>query len=88
MGYIKNAQKDKPFFAYLTYREDDKVVVLLGMAYKLYGGLAWMQAFFMAFMHQLFASSQTVFKLTTKSIAKLNLRSTNKIDCFGYFLLK
>ena len=82
-------KKTNLFYAYLTYWEDDKVVVLLWMAYKLYGGLAWMQAVFYgvhASVIRIIANS--FFKLTTKSIAKLNLRSTNKIDCFGYFLLK
>jgi chromate transporter len=52
------------------------MVVLLGMAYKLYGGLAWMQAVFYgvsaAVIGIIVISS---YKLTTKSIGKFNLAS-------------
>ena len=52
------------------------MVVLLGMAYKLYGGLAWMQAVFYgvgAAVIGIIANSS--YKLTTKSIGKFNLSS-------------
>jgi chromate transporter len=52
------------------------MVVLLGMAYKLYGGLPWMQAFFYgvgAAVIGIIANSS--YKLTIKSIGKLNLQS-------------
>lgn len=52
------------------------MVVLLGMAYKLYGGLPWMQAVFYgvgAAVIGIIANSS--YKLTTKSIGKLNLQS-------------
>jgi chromate transporter len=52
------------------------MVVLLGMAYKLYGGLAWMQAVFYgvsAAVIGIIANSS--YKLTTKSIGKFNLQS-------------
>jgi chromate transporter len=52
------------------------MVVLLGMAYKLYGGLAWMQAVFYgvsAAVIGIIANSS--YKLTTKSIGKFNLHS-------------
>jgi chromate transporter len=52
------------------------MVVLLGMAYKLYGGLTWMQAVFYgvgAAVIGIIANSS--YKLTTKSIGKFNLQS-------------
>jgi chromate transporter len=52
------------------------MVVLLGMAYKVYGGLAWMQAVFYgvgAAVIGIIANSS--YKLTTKSIGKFNLQS-------------
>ena len=52
------------------------MVVLLGMAYKLYGGLAWMQAVFYgvgAAVIGIIVNSS--YKLTTKSIGKFNLQS-------------
>jgi len=52
------------------------MVVLLGMAYKLFGGLPWMQAIFYgvgaAVIGIIIMSS---YKLTIKSIGKLNIRS-------------
>ena len=55
------------------------MVVLLGMAYKLYGGLAWMQAVFYgvgAAVIGIIANSS--YKLTTKSIGKFNAASFKK----------
>ncbi|MFC0183308.1 chromate transporter [Pseudarcicella hirudinis] len=52
------------------------MVVLLGMAYRLYGGLAWMQAVFYgvgAAVIGIIANSS--YKLTIKSIGKFNLQS-------------
>ncbi len=52
------------------------MVVLLGMAYKLYGGLSWMQAVFYgvgAAVIGIIATSS--YKLTTKSIGKFNVQS-------------
>jgi chromate transporter len=52
------------------------MVVLLGMAYKLYGGLPWMQAVFYgvgAAVIGIIANSS--YKLTTKSIGQFNLSS-------------
>lgn len=52
------------------------MVVLLGIAYKLYNGLAWMQAVFYgvgAAVIGIIAISS--YKLTTKSIGKFNLQS-------------
>jgi len=52
------------------------MVVLLGMAYKLYGGLAWMQAVFYgvgAAVIGIIAIS--AYKLTIKSISKLNFEA-------------
>lgn len=52
------------------------MVVLLGMAYKLYGGLPWMQAVFYgvgAAVIGIIANSS--YKLTTKSIGKFNIQS-------------
>lgn len=52
------------------------MVVLLGIAYKLYGGLHWMQAVFYgvgAAVIGIIANSS--YKLTTKSIGKFNLQS-------------
>lgn len=50
------------------------MVVLIGIAYKLYGGLPWMQALFYgvgAAVVGIIAMSS--YKLTTKSVSKLNL---------------
>jgi chromate transporter len=55
------------------------MVVLLGMAYKLYGGLPWMQAVFYgvgAAVIGIIAMSS--YKLTTKSISKLNTEAIKK----------
>ncbi|MFP5041862.1 chromate transporter [Parasediminibacterium sp. JCM 36343] len=52
------------------------MVVLLGMAYKLYGGIAWMQAVFYgvgAAVIGIIANSS--YKLTIKSIGKFNIES-------------
>ena len=52
------------------------MVVLLGIAYKLYGGLPWMQAVFYgvgAAVIGIIAMSS--YKLTTKTIGKLNVQS-------------
>ncbi len=52
------------------------MVVLLGMAYKLYGGLPWMQSVFYgvgAAVIGIIANSS--YKLTTKSIGKFNIQS-------------
>lgn len=52
------------------------MVVLLGMAYKLYGGLPWMQAVFYgvgAAVIGIIAISS--YKLTTKSVGKFNIKS-------------
>lgn len=55
------------------------MVVALGIAYKIYGGLEWMQAVFYgvgAAVIGIIAMSS--YKLTTKSIGKLNLESFKK----------
>lgn len=55
------------------------MVVLLGMAYKLYGGITWMQAVFYgvgAAVIGIIANSS--YKLTVKSIGKFNLLSFKK----------
>ena len=55
------------------------MVLLLGMAYRLYGGLPWMQAVFYgvgAAVIGIIALSS--YKLTTKSIGKLNVQSARK----------
>ncbi|MFM9826815.1 chromate transporter [Flavobacterium sp.] len=55
------------------------MVLMLGIAYKLYGGLSWMQAVFYgvgaSVIGIILLSS---YKLTTKSIGKLNLESFQK----------
>ena len=62
-------KKTNLFYAYLTYWEDDKVVVLLWMAYKLYGGLAWMQAVF-------YGVHASVIRIIANSF-----QTNNKINC-------
>lgn len=55
------------------------MVVLLGIAYKLYGGISWMQAVFYgvgAAVIGIIAMSS--YKLTLKSIGKINLESFQK----------
>jgi chromate transporter len=52
------------------------MVVLLGMAYKLYGGLSWMQAVFYGVGAAVIGIiTISAYKLTTKSVSKLNLDS-------------
>ena len=52
------------------------MVVLLGMAYKLYGGLPWMQAVFYGVGAAVIGIiAVSAYKLTTKSIGKFNLKS-------------
>src|SRR5215211_5908873 len=49
------------------------MVVLLGIAYKLYGGLSWMQAVFYGVGAAVIGIiAMSVSKLTTKSVSKLN----------------
>jgi chromate transporter len=55
------------------------MVVLIGVAYKLYGGLPWMQAVFYgvgAAVIGIIAMSS--YKLTTKSVSKLNIDAVKK----------
>lgn len=55
------------------------MVVLLGIAYRLYGGLPWMQAVFYgvgAAVIGIIALSS--YKLTTKSVGKINLQSVKQ----------
>ena len=48
------------------------MVVLLGMAYKLYGGLSWMQAVFYGVGAAVIGIiTMSAYKLTTKSVSKL-----------------
>jgi chromate transporter len=55
------------------------MVVLLGIAYKLYGGLSWMQAVFYGVGAAVIGIIvMSVYKLTTKSISKLNINSVKK----------
>jgi chromate transporter len=50
------------------------MVVLLGMAYQLYGGLAWMQAVFYGVGAAVIGIiAMSAYKLTIKSISKLEL---------------
>ena len=52
------------------------MVVLLGMAYKLYGGLVWMQAVFYAVGAAVIGIiANSSYKLTTKSIGQFNVAS-------------
>jgi chromate transporter len=52
------------------------MVVLLGIAYKLYGGLAWMQAVFYGVGASVIGIiAMSSYKLTLKSIGKFNLQS-------------
>lgn len=52
------------------------MVVLLGMAYKLYGGLPWMQAVFYGIAAAVIGIiANSSYKLTVKSIGQFNLQS-------------
>lgn len=52
------------------------MVVLLGIAYKLYGGLAWMQAVFYGVGASVIGIiAMSSYKLTLKSVGKLNVQS-------------
>lgn len=52
------------------------MVLILGMAYKKFGGLAWMQAVFYGVGAAVIAIiAISAYKLTTKSIGKINLNS-------------
>lgn len=52
------------------------MVVLLGMAYKLYSGLSWMQAVFYGVGAAVIGIiSMSAYKLTIKSISKLNIEA-------------
>ncbi len=52
------------------------MVVLLGMAYKLYGGLAWMQAVFYGVAAAVIGIiAISAYKLTIKSISKFNVEA-------------
>jgi len=55
------------------------MVVLLGVAYKLYGGLSWMQAVFYGVGAAVIGIiAMSVYKLTTKSISKFNIEGIKK----------
>ena len=65
------------------------MVVLLGRAYKLYSGLAWMQAVFYgvgAAVIGIIVNSS--YKLTTKSIGKFNLQSFKQNWLLWLFFLQ
>ncbi len=64
------------------------MVVLIGIAYKLFGGLPWMQAVFYgvgAAVIGIIAMSS--YKLTTKSVSKLNLASIKEKWLLWFFYL-
>jgi chromate transporter len=64
------------------------MVLLLGIAYKLYGGLSWMQAVFYgvgAAVIGIIAMSS--YKLTIKSIGKINLESFKKNGVLWLFYI-
>lgn len=55
------------------------MVVLLGIAYKLYGGLSWMQAVFYGVGAAVIGIiAVSVYKLTTKTVSKLNIAAIQK----------
>lgn len=55
------------------------MVVLLGMAYKLYGGLPWMQAVFYGVGAAVIGIiAMSAYKLTTKSVSKLSANAIKK----------
>ncbi|RYZ99968.1 MAG: chromate transporter [Sphingobacteriaceae bacterium] len=55
------------------------MVVLLGMAYQLYGGIAWMQAVFYGVGAAVIGIiAMSAYKLTVKSISKLEVASIKK----------
>jgi chromate transporter len=55
------------------------MVVLLGMAYKLYGGLPWMQAVFYGVGAAVIGIiAMSAYKLTTKSVSKFSLDAIKK----------
>jgi chromate transporter len=64
------------------------MVVVLGMLYKLFGGLPWMQAVFYgvgaAVIGIILLSS---FKLTVKSVSKLNIKDMEKVWLLWIFYL-
>jgi chromate transporter len=62
------------------------MVVLLGIAYKLYGGLAWMQAVFYGVGASVIGIiAMSSYKLTLKSIGKCNLQSLKDNWLFWLF---
>jgi chromate transporter len=62
------------------------MVVLLGIAYKLYGGLAWMQAVFYGVGASVIGIiAMSSYKLTLKSIGKFNLQSLKNNWLFWLF---
>jgi chromate transporter len=66
------------------------MVVLLGMAYKLYGGLEWMQAVFYGVSASVIGIIvYSSYKLTIKSISKLEIQAikTNWLLWFFYVLM-
>jgi chromate transporter len=55
------------------------MVVVLGIAYKLFGGLSWMQAIFYAVGAAVIGIiSISSYKLTEKSISKFNIKQIIK----------
>lgn len=64
------------------------MVVVLGIAYKLYGGLEWMQAVFYGVGSAVIGIiAMSSYKLTTKSIGKLNLESFKKNRMLWLFFI-
>lgn len=79
LGYVNHGILGATLCGVLFILPSFIMVLLLGIAYKLYGGLSWMQAVFYgvgaSVIGIILLSS---YKLTTKSIGKLNLESLQK----------
>ena len=79
LGYVHHRITGATLVGFAFVLPSFVMVVLLGMLYKLYGGLSWMQAVFYgvgAAVIGIIAVSS--YKLTTKSIGKINLKSFRK----------
>ena len=63
------------------------MVVLLGMAYKLYRGLPWMLAVFYGVSAAVIGIiAISAYRLTIKSVSKLSVPDVKENGCYGFFI--
>ena len=77
LGYIHYSVRGATMAGLAFILPSFVMVVLLGMAYKMYGGLAWMQAVF-------YGVSAAVVGIIILSLYKLTIKSVSKFSVVGF----